>query len=561
MIQALLILGLARVQAQPPMPAPAISQAVQGISLNLADGAKVSGTVTVEAIVHTSDIVTKVEFYQGGQMILAQSSTPYKFQIDTTLVPDGDLKLKFIAYTDTGGQITKSLTLKVDNGLSAGVGPHLKKGTDAITNGDYDTALSEGQTALRIDGKNVAAQMLVARAFYGKKVYDQAQNFCDNILAADPNNADALNLSSAIGIQQAFGVIAKKDNASQSLDNITQALNYAIDNRSKYLDIQLGKLNIASTDPAVYAAEAIKAHRNSLAVQALTTAFNKDQSSTKMANWLTFAQFSAGRFSDAAGTMSLFTGLQSAKPDAYTKAMRAMLAAHVNDMSTADKLLSDAILDDMSNLGVRTAQASISLSENNLKSEANLVQGLATDAGQYPEVNYLLSATANQLGQYDLARSALKAGLLADASNYTLYVEAGNQALQPALTSKEDKDVMTAQYAIAKMFFNAAMRAKGDSAEGLTGLAIVDVLQGDAASAVNDATAATKASPDYAAAQYALAMALSAAGKNDDAMTAMTIASKLDVSRLDGMGIPSAARCWQYFTTGGRTLVIAAPNQ
>lgn len=575
MIQALILISLATVQAAPPATSwtTSLSAAqVQSIIVNLDDGAKISGSVTVKATVRTSDIVLKVELYRDDQLIGSQSSTPYEFKIDTTALPDGPLNLKLIAYTDTGGKITKKLTLKVDNGLSAGVGPHIAKASKLLSNSDYDGAIAEGNTALRIDSSNLPARLILARAYYGKGVYDHAQSYCDEILSKDPNNADALNLASAVGVQEAFAVIAKQDQADQSLDNMKQAFDYAIDNRTKYLNLQLGKLDISKTDPYTYAAEASKAHKYSLAIQPLSAILTKNTSDTKAANWLAYSQFMAGRFSDATSTLTTLKRAFGGKYDAYTKAIQALLAAHYNDMATADKVLSDAILDDMSNLGVRTSQASIALSENNAQAQANLVQSLASDAGQYPEVNYLVSAAANQVGDYDLARSALKQGLLADAANYSLYVEAGNQAMRPAMASKEDPKLATQQYQIAQMFYKEALRAKGDSSEALTGLAITDMLLKNPGQAVADATAATKAAPDYAAGHYALAMALATASsaqsltskQSDDMMdqasAEMKAAGKADPSRLGDAAIPSAAICWKYFISGGRILVIAHPS-
>lgn len=530
------------------------------ISVNVKTGDTVSGVIKFRVIVHTDDIVTKVEYYQDGRLQSYQSSTPYDFSLDTTVLKDGDYKVGWIAYTDTGNRIKKDVTLNVNNGLGETPASHVAKGKDLLSQGNTAGAIEEGRVALRIDEKNAPARLLLAQAYYATGKYDQAQNYCDEVLGDNPNDAQALDLASAIGVKEAFGVIAQSSQSDQGLTMIKQAFDYAIDNRTNYLKVLLNGANLADLGPYKYAAVAVKAHQYSLAIQTIQPIFQKNQTDTKAANWLAFCQFREGRFSDATDTLRILKKIGGASSfDAYTKAIQALLAAHNSDNVTADKVLSDAILDDMSNLGVQTSQASVALEENNASALKNLLQSLSAETGNLPEVAYLVSALANQVGNFSAARDQLQQGLLTDAAWDVLYVEAGNQILSTALTHKQSDDTTQMQYKTAQMFFSEGLRAKGDSFRSLTGLAIVSALLKKNDDALKFAQAAVRAQPDYAAGQYALAMALSLSNKNTDASAAMNVASTLDQARLGGEPIPSAAVAWRYFSTGGRALVIAAP--
>ncbi len=529
------------------------------ITVNVKSGDTVSGIVKFRVIVHTEDIITKVEYYQDGNLVSYQTSTPYKFSLDTTLLKDGPYKVEFIAYTDSGSHVKKNLTLNINNGLSATPASHVAKGKTLLSQGNVKGAIEEARVALRIDDHNVGARLLLAQCYYNLKQYDQAQNYCDEILGDAPTNLPALDLASAIGVREAFGVIAQSGQSDQGLQLIKQALDYAIDNRNKYLKAQLNAANESTIGPWAYADLANKAHQYSIAIQTINPIFQKNEGDTKAANYLAYSQFLEGRFADALTTLDLLRKAGGHNFDAYTKALQALLAAHLNENSTADKVLSDAILDDMTNLGVQTAQASIALEEKNTSALSNLLQSLSADSGQLPEVNYLVSAVANQLGNFSLARKELEQGLLADASWDTLYVEAGNQILSQALNTKESDKISKMEYKTALMYFGEALRAKGDSFQALTGLSIASALDKKYGDALQYAQDAVKAQPDYAAGQYALAMALSLNSHNNEAETALAQAAKLDTSRLQGMEIPNPVEAWSYFSSGGRTLVISAP--
>lgn len=530
------------------------------ISVNVNSGDTVSGMVKFRVIVHTEDIVTKVEYYQDGRLQSYQTSTPYDFSLDTTVLKDGPYKVGWVAYTDAGARIKKDITITINNGLGETPESHVAKGKDLLSQGNTAGAIEEGRVALRIDEKNVAARLLLAQCYYSTQKYDQAQNYCDEILGDNPDNPQALDLASAIGVKEAFAVIAQSSQSDQGLANIKQALDYAIDNRTKYLKVQLNGANLADLGPYKYAAIAVKAHQDSIAIQTINPEFQKNQSDTKAGNWLAYAQFKEGRFSDAVSTLNFLKKAGgAAKFDAYSKALQALLAAHLNDNATADKVLSDAILDDMSNLGVQTAQASVALEENNTSALNNLLQSLSAETGNLPEVAYLVSALANQVGNYSAARTQLQQGLLTDAAWDVLYVEAGNQILSTTLSRKQSDDVTQMQYKTALMFFSEGLRAKGDSFRSLTGLAIVSALTKKYDDALKYAQAAVRAQPDYAAGQYALSMALSLTSQFDKANSVLAQAAALDQSRLGGSPIPSPVEVWKYFSTGGRALVIAAP--
>ncbi len=65
---------------------------------------------------------------------------------------------------------------------SAGVKNHLKAAKDALNATDPDLAISEAKEALKIDGTNITAVVILAHAYYQKKLYDTAETILDMLL-------------------------------------------------------------------------------------------------------------------------------------------------------------------------------------------------------------------------------------------------------------------------------------------------------------------------------------------------------------------------------------------
>ncbi len=104
------------------------AQALQGVSSDTttpivsltapADGATVSGTVSLTATATDNVGVSKVEFYRGGTLIGTTASSPYNATWDTTAVPNGSYTVSAEAYDAAGNATTSSRTIVVRNASS-----------------------------------------------------------------------------------------------------------------------------------------------------------------------------------------------------------------------------------------------------------------------------------------------------------------------------------------------------------------------------------------------------------------------------------------------------------
>lgn len=536
------------------------------MKVDATDGESISGIRAFKVTVNSGDaIVTKVEEYINGQLTTTQSSTPYMFMLDTLDFNDGPITVKFIAYTDSGAKVSKALKLGVNNEVSKGAAYHVQLGQTDLENGQYDNAILQGRIALKGDKHSDPAKLLVAKAYLLTKVYDKAQTLVEDVLADDPKNMDALDLAGVIGIDDAFNIYDTGTKDSDAMNVIAESLKFAVTNRKTLLDDRFSALNSNVTDSKsaiAYGASACSANHFSDAIQVLNAAFSKDESNTSLANWLTYAQLRAGRITDAVTTLDVLKRAGSGTFDGYIEAIDAILLTIEGHPNKADDSMSNAILDDMSNLGVRTAQASIALQEGKTSNLSSMLNSLVNDAGQLTEVNYLVSSLENKMGNYDLARKYMIRSLQADPANYLMYVEAGNQVIGGALNSAGDKNSKSSQYKVAELFFKTALLAKGDSFEALTGLSIAYALEGRSGKSLSYAQAAVSAQPTYAAGEYAVSMAYGLLSGDQDASLSAAAANKageLDSANLSGVTSPSPGQCWLYFSTTGRTLVISAP--
>jgi len=81
-----------------------------------ANGATVSGTITISASASDNTAVTKVEFYLDGDLIGTDTASPYSMSWDTTLLTDGSYTLQAKAYDAAGNAGSSSfVTVTVSN--------------------------------------------------------------------------------------------------------------------------------------------------------------------------------------------------------------------------------------------------------------------------------------------------------------------------------------------------------------------------------------------------------------------------------------------------------------
>ncbi len=549
------------------------------LTVNVKDGDTISGEFTFKVKVESEQLVTQVEFYVGDDLRDSDSSTPYEFKLDTIAEKEGELKVTFAAYTSEGENAKKTVTVKIDNGLSGGAEALVAKANDALSQSKWDDAILAARTALKAQAGYPAAQLALARAFYGKGVMDQAQKNCEDVLTAEPKNVQALNLLSAIDLQRAFNTYNRGGDRKDTLTIIDAAFKGAVDARAKVLAMKVDSFGPVNADNLLkYADTCIEAGRYSLAIEALAPAAIRDTANAALADRLIYSQLRAGRWKDATRAMDIY--VKGGNMDGLGHALNAIILSIQGDAAKSQGEMKEALLSDSDNMGVRTANAYLALRRNDLSALSKIAVDLAKDSGQLPVVNYYLSTVYNKLGEFELSRQAAEKTLLAEPTCYDMFIERGNVAINVAMTGKfEEADKAKAiqfQYDSALTMFQAALAAKPESVEALTGIASLYLLQKKTSEALRFAQAAISASPDYAAAHYAMSCALlqesemlraakkdAEAGKRSvEAQQEVTLAGKLDTGILLGRPIPGSdgKDVWRYFMRYGARPFLSVPG-
>lgn len=531
------------------------------VKLNVTANAK-DGVLRGEAVftvtVESKDLVTQVEFYMGEDLRDSDTSTPYEFRIDTLAETEGPLDVRFVAYTENGERGEAKLKLRIDNELGKGADFHVAKGREALTDSKWDEAILCGRVALKAKPGYAPARLVMARANFGKGVFDAAQKFAEDVIAGEPENLEALDLLSAINLKRAFVTFARSSDAAESVNLVKAAMRQAAESRGKSLAARLESMRpVADGNRVAFAELAIQAGRFSLAIEALNPAYRADTREPKYAGRLAYAQLRAGRTRDAYATLQQH--MKGGAADGATNALMAVFSELRGEGQKAFEFEREAILAGSGDPMVRTAQAWLALRRANSAALGRLAAELAKEQGERPEANYYLTAAYNQAGDLASSGDAFERAVLAEPAAYDLYIERANQSLALTIRPGASADDKKNQYAVARAFFEAAQAAKPESFEALTGLALVSVFEGKAAEAVRSALAAVAAGPEYPAARYALAAAYGPAN-SAQAAKALAEAGKLDPANLEGRSIPNAVEAWRYFSRYGRMPFLAAPG-
>ncbi len=577
-------------------PSTTVQGAAVKVTVDAADGASISGERNFKVLVSTDDIVTKVEMYVGSEKRAEESSTPYRFTIDTINEKDGPVDFKWVAYTDQSHKGTVTVHLKIDNGMALGVDSHVQTGNKLLQDGNAADAITQGRIALKIDKKSDSARFLLARAYMQMGVFDKAQKYVQDVTDDEPKNLEALDLTSAISLKQAFSLISKNDQNMEALTTIGNAFKTAVTTRRALVDAHFDTTPAPKDDAStmVYVAAAIGALRFSDAINVLDPMFKKAASRADIADRLAYCQMRDGRMKEAVDTMHTLKVVGRSNSDPYAQALTGLLLAYAGDSEGSKAAMEDAELNDSSNVGVQTAQASVALHKfdaNSTQTLRAIATSLGKDQGQRTEVNYLLASLYNRLGNYIPERKFFEDSVLADPLNYDMFIEEGCAAIlfenRSPHKDKTDKARTDFDYAYAELMFQTALEAKSDSYQALTGLSLINGILLKPNESLKFAQAAVLAQPDSACAQEALSAAAHNAGRavrptslpSDDTakvaydlavkhaneldqlgVDAMAKAGKLDPSGAGGRSIPSTQDAFVYFARNGRSPVISKPG-
>lgn len=572
--------------------APAIT-----VNVNAQDGETISSDRVFRVTVQAENPVTQVEFYVGEDLRETDSSTPYEFKLSVLDEAEGPVKLTFAAYTSEGENAKKVINAKVDIGLSKGADFHVQRGTELLSNGKFDDAIMAGRIALKAKAGYGPARLLMARAYYRKGVYDQAQKFAEDVVLAEPNNAEANELLAGISLQKAFTTFnAPGSDKKETLEAIRQALKTSAESRRRNLEAQFDAAGTPTEANALaYSDTAMRSLRFSAAISTLSPLFRKDDTNNKVANRLAYAQIRTGRFADARITLNQLK--KRGAHDAYGFALTAIVESFFGNNSGADEAIKEGILSDSEDMGVRTAQVFLALQRGQSSAMRDLAAALSKDAGQRSEVLYYLSIINNATQNYVEAEKQFQQAVLADPTIYPMYIERANQALALAASGRiTDRENLAYQFSMAGAFFEAALACKPDAPEVLTGMAISAILQSKPADAVKYARSAASSGPTYAAAHYVLA---GVSSLMQDEMTARAarirtedkdgvldsdqraeiaklenearnfrvevqksrdLAEKLDTRNLSGRPVPTTLDAFNYYYRYGRLPLLTLPN-
>jgi predicted Zn-dependent protease len=529
------------------------------INVDTSSGATISGQRTFRVTVDSPTAINQVEFYVGGDLRDTETSTPYLFPLDTIEQGDGDVKVRFKAYTVENQSAETTLTLHIDNKLAAGPAFHVTAGQSDLEISDWPDAINEGRIVMKLDPHNNDGRMILSRAFLGLGTLDKAQQYAEDAIAQDDKDDPALQLLAGIQLRRAFNTFSKEGtDRSEVLSSISDAFTAAVDARHKSLDLEVDAIG-APTGPNLipYTDAVLREERYSLAIAALEKPFGLDPSNLAVANRLAFALLRSGRFSDAITT--LLQAKTAGPLDAYSNAVLAAAYLQVNRPDDADKAIQDGAAIDPDNLGLRTAQAFIALKRNKQRDLSSIVADLSRDQAQRGSVNYFLMAFADQQQRFEDARLYFETAALAEPNFPDIYIEQANYSIGLAQTQNLPKADRAEAYREATMYYQVALEARPEAADALAGLAVVALFQNDMTDALKYAQAARDAAPNIATGHYVLSAINSLTGNLDAAQAEMKQAVALDKGNLDGVELPKAADVWKYLKTSGRIPVIAAP--
>jgi tetratricopeptide (TPR) repeat protein len=516
------------------------NRAPVSLTVNAANGETISGDRIFRVSVKSEDLVTGVELYVGGDLRDKDVSAPYEFTLDTLAESEGDMQLRFRAYTAKGDHAEKSITVHIDNLLTRGIGYHLQEGKVAIQDGNYDAAILSGRRALRIESKSSDARIILVQAYQLKGIYDKAQKYAEDGLGDDPTNEVLGNLLCSVKLKQAFSTMNREGDRKDVLNTIKEAFKTAIDKRRQIVDAALDRAEEPNDDTVVsYVDLALAAQRYGKVINVLSPRIAKDHRRIDLANRLAFAYMRLGRYAEAIQTLASVT--KESKPSPYTLTLWALCQAETGDVKASETNLKNAILADDNNLAVVCAQAYLGLkfyrhqvldqimqnlnydeiAGRNAKDRmasrqmlTNALNQLEQNHSGRPEVNFYRAALDNKLEEYSAAEKAFEATVLSDPLIVDAYVEQGNRSLGLAMHANATDEEKSQRFDTAEIYFQAALSARPDSAQALAGLSILAVLQGKYEDGVRWGEAAFKANPQYTAASVALGTAYNQLARN-----------------------------------------------
>ncbi|MGE3126419.1 MAG: tetratricopeptide repeat protein [Fimbriimonadaceae bacterium] len=536
----------------------ALASASITITPSIKNGQTVAGEMKVSLVVDSDSLVTSVEFYVGDDLIGTDNSTPYEFSYDTLSVDDGSLKMALAAYNEKGESAKATVTVSVNNEISKGTVYLAGQSNSASDVSNWIDGVRFGRAAVKADATSVTAKLALARAYFGAGQFDRAQQHAEDAGKIEPTNRRVLDLLSAIHLKRAFSTLDRGDRA-ETANVIRGAFAAAAKSRTDSLQaVADGFVTVDDSNRIAYVDALLDAGRYSLVISELKPRFRTNPKDNQIADRLMFAQVRSGRLQEAAQTMKDVQ--RFGEFDGEGEALRALLLLFAGEYEASAEAEKNALLNSPDSLVVASCRTWMSLRRNDLGAARSLATGLAATQGQDPIVNSALCTLYWRTGEFEKSRAAFETAILAEPANVDLYIEKANQVIEFGLRSDVTGEDRTYQFRLADAYFDAALAAKPDSFQAMTGKSLTLAMLKDTAGALKFATSASKAGPNYAGAQYALAAVLFDLNQNTEAKNALKAAEVADARGLGGRPIPKVLDAWQYFAGIGRLPLVARPR-
>ena len=476
---------------------------------DVAPGEVVSGERQIRVDVKSAAIATKIEMYVDGELRATSEAKPFHFNIDALDEQDGNLKLKFVAYDETGTRVEFPLTVKIDSGASKGATYHVEKAREALADRDYARAERSARTALRVEPENVDATIFAAASGFKRGHIDLAEKFALDVEQFQPNNIENLNLLAGINVYKVFETRSTGDNEA-TFQAISDALSAAAGYRRRVLDARADIEVAAAKNPIAKADAEIANYRYSLAEdfvrkQAEASDFRDNPSVAR----LVYGLMRQSRYAEAEKILNrnAFIG----KPDQYLILLRCLIF-ELNDEHQKAVAQYQKAYTGSANWATETIDAALNSSASDppsIRAFVNSMKALGRADSSHPVTSFYTLRWAWAQNDFDRQTATLRAGLTREPAAYDLLVEQGSQQLS-SLFKRLAPNVRRRRVSQAESSFHAALQAKPDAAEALTGYALVLAANGDWDKALATADAARRAGVNYASGQYTYASILEA---------------------------------------------------
>lgn len=526
------------------------------VNVNVKDGDTISGLFKIVATCESDSVIQQVEFYLNDELVGIDTSTPYEYTFDTIEREDGAYTLVIAAYAEDGSSQRVTFKLTTDNQIGLGAKHHTELGEEALREQKWKDAILAARVALKADAKYAPALIVMARANLGLGVFDEAQKYIEDAIEVDPTSSFAHDILSQIHVRKAIAIRATGDDPEKAEQNEKAAFKAAIDAHNKAIDLRLRALGPPS--------EANLNQRLALlfdfgqygeAKNLLRPIVERDPKNLDAQNRMMYAQIRRGELVDAQKTFDSL--LKRGLGDARTYAMGAVLASLRWEDTKADDLMQQALKQDRKSLFVRLCQAFVVLDRGKAAAAQAAASDLLDSGFSNPEVYYYLGRIYYDQREYEASRIAYENALLQNPALTEVHIARAMENLRSARATSDAK-AAERYLRLARISFEIALTARGESPEALAGLALAHAFSGRSADAARLAAGAQVVGGQTAWVQYVCAAVYSRANQPEKARQAMDTAIKLSPEGI-AMSMPTLDEAFRYMTKWGRSPVLVAP--